>query len=254
MKAGDNLFLFSYYYTIGGVFIKPLRQIFPYDCRDIPREALIPHLTALFPDHAGFFSVTLFNSKIILEKNFSEGEPAGIAAENCMSGRSFARAYMWLEDRCPTWPEMVALNHLLFHTDDIPTFQVHPRADQYVNNHPFALHIWKPEKDFFSHIVLASMKSETEQVLMRFENSEIPTSRQIVPGEIHGKKYIAIWGGDTWPTWAEVCQIKRDQFGNDVTALQFHISPEVDLNAKRILLLWEVNNFLGIQLPTMDMV
>ena len=160
---------------------------------------------------------------------------------------------MCLENRCPTWPEMVYLNYLLFFTDDVPTFQVHPCLDQYVNDNKYALHIWKHQTNFMSHIILSEMRFLTELVLEKFKNTPIPSERKVEHGEVSGKQYIAIWGGDDWPTWDEVCKIKQKEFG-DVTALQFHISQELDLNKKRVLLLWLADHNLSIQLPSKDMV
>lgn len=46
-------------------------------------------------------------------------------------------------DRCPTWPEMHSLK-CLFWADDECVVQYHPPQDDYVNCHPFCLHLWRP--------------------------------------------------------------------------------------------------------------
>ena len=48
-----------------------------------------------------------------------------------------------LKMRLPTWPEM-QLVKTLFWEDDERVMQFHPEEDQYVNDHPFVLHLWKP--------------------------------------------------------------------------------------------------------------
>jgi len=45
--------------------------------------------------------------------------------------------------RCPSWDEMCRIKELFW--DDTDTvLQYHPSKDQYVNNHPFVLHLWRP--------------------------------------------------------------------------------------------------------------
>jgi len=45
--------------------------------------------------------------------------------------------------RCPTWAEMSAAKDL-FWCDDECVIQFHPPKAEYVNNHPFVLHLWRP--------------------------------------------------------------------------------------------------------------
>jgi len=45
--------------------------------------------------------------------------------------------------RIPTWPEM-QLVKTLFWDDDERVIQFHPPEEEYVNQHPFVLHLWKP--------------------------------------------------------------------------------------------------------------
>lgn len=45
--------------------------------------------------------------------------------------------------RCPTWEEMCFIKNLFWHPEDC-VMQLHPPASDYVNNHPYALHLWKP--------------------------------------------------------------------------------------------------------------
>src|ERR1700722_9587657 len=48
--------------------------------------------------------------------------------------------------RCPTWDEMCWVKRLWF--DDHETvIQYHPAAANYVNNHSFCLHLWRPQTD-----------------------------------------------------------------------------------------------------------
>ena len=46
------------------------------------------------------------------------------------------------KDRCPTWEEMCAVKDLFWDPEDA-VVQFHPPRSNYVNNHPFCLHLWK---------------------------------------------------------------------------------------------------------------
>lgn len=45
-------------------------------------------------------------------------------------------------DRCPSWDEMSAIKEL-FWEDSETVMQFHPMNKQYINLHPFTLHMWK---------------------------------------------------------------------------------------------------------------
>jgi hypothetical protein len=45
--------------------------------------------------------------------------------------------------RCPVWEEMVWVKNLFWAEDEV-VMQLHPAASEYVNEHPFCLHLWRP--------------------------------------------------------------------------------------------------------------
>ena len=45
--------------------------------------------------------------------------------------------------RCPTWDEMCLVKDL-FWSEDEAVMQLHPPKTEYVNNHAFCLHLWRP--------------------------------------------------------------------------------------------------------------
>jgi hypothetical protein len=45
--------------------------------------------------------------------------------------------------RCPTWTEMCFIKDLFWNKDET-VIQLHPPESEYVNMHPFCLHLWKP--------------------------------------------------------------------------------------------------------------
>lgn len=48
-----------------------------------------------------------------------------------------------MRDRCPTWEEMVEAKRLFFE-DGERVVEYHPPASEYVDLHPFCLHLWRP--------------------------------------------------------------------------------------------------------------
>jgi len=46
-------------------------------------------------------------------------------------------------DRCPTWQEMCFIKDMFWDDDDC-VMQLHPPKADWVNNHPFTLHLWRP--------------------------------------------------------------------------------------------------------------
>lgn len=47
------------------------------------------------------------------------------------------------QKRCPTWEEMSFIKGLFWDAEDA-VVQFHPPASEYVNCHPFTLHLWRP--------------------------------------------------------------------------------------------------------------
>ena len=47
------------------------------------------------------------------------------------------------QKRCPTWDEMCAIKNMFFNDDEV-VMQLHPMKSDYINRHPYTLHLWKP--------------------------------------------------------------------------------------------------------------
>jgi hypothetical protein len=50
-----------------------------------------------------------------------------------------------LPNRCPAWEEMCLVKKL-FWGEDETVVQFHPSKSEYVNNHPYCLHLWRNTK------------------------------------------------------------------------------------------------------------
>lgn len=48
-----------------------------------------------------------------------------------------------LKSRCPTWEEMCFVKSLFWDDEDC-VMQLHPPRSQWVNNHRYCLHLWRP--------------------------------------------------------------------------------------------------------------
>lgn len=48
-------------------------------------------------------------------------------------------------NRCPTWDEMCWIKDLFWFSEET-VMQLHPPESAYVNQHPYCLHLWKPQK------------------------------------------------------------------------------------------------------------
>jgi hypothetical protein len=46
------------------------------------------------------------------------------------------------DDRCPTWEEMCRVKDLFWDPEDC-VIQYHPPKSEYVNRHPYTLHLWR---------------------------------------------------------------------------------------------------------------
>jgi hypothetical protein len=60
-----------------------------------------------------------------------------------VSAHAYRNAGRPSQQRCPTWKEMSFLKRVFWDPDDV-AMQLHPRESEYVNEHPFTLHLWRP--------------------------------------------------------------------------------------------------------------
>lgn len=51
------------------------------------------------------------------------------------------------KNRCCTWEEMCWIKNIFFKPDEC-VMQYHPAEIDYINNHPYVLHLWRPQKEF----------------------------------------------------------------------------------------------------------
>lgn len=70
-----------------------------------------------------------------------DGLPADIIA---MGAHLWEHVSISLPHRCPTWEEMCFAKSLFWDDEDC-VMQLHPPRSDWVNNHPYCLHLWRPK-------------------------------------------------------------------------------------------------------------
>ena len=66
-------------------------------------------------------------------------KPAGVVWSN---GGGWEHVSVSFPNRCPTWEEMCIVKEM-FWRDEETVVQYHPKKSEYVNLHPYCLHLWK---------------------------------------------------------------------------------------------------------------
>ena len=58
-------------------------------------------------------------------------------------GAGWEHCSVSMPNRCPSWEQMCSMKELLWNDDEV-CMQLHPAKKDYINNHDYCLHIWKP--------------------------------------------------------------------------------------------------------------
>jgi hypothetical protein len=64
------------------------------------------------------------------------------------SGEGWDHLSVSIENRCPTWNEMCMMKDIFWPPHEA-CLQYHPAQKDYINNHPYTLHIWRPSDGVF---------------------------------------------------------------------------------------------------------
>lgn len=75
---------------------------------------------------------------------FIPSRPGGpVLSVIASDGGGWEHVSVSLPNRCPTWEEMCRIKALFWDDDDC-VMQLHPPRAEWVNNHSFCLHMWRP--------------------------------------------------------------------------------------------------------------
>lgn len=80
----------------------------------------------------GAFRLQLKNSNLIFTVIASDGD-------------GWDHVSVSTTERCPRWTEMQEIKEMFF-GDTEAVIQIHPPQADYINNHPYCLHLWRPHK------------------------------------------------------------------------------------------------------------
>lgn len=80
----------------------------------------------------GMFLVPIQNTNTMLICMASDG-----------AGWEHVSVSCWHKKRVPSWEEMCFIKDLFWGDDEV-VIQYHPRRQDYVNNHEYCLHMWRP--------------------------------------------------------------------------------------------------------------
>ncbi len=61
-------------------------------------------------------------------------------------GEGWEHVSISLASRCPNWKEMCFIKNIFWDEEDL-VVQYHPPKSEYINNHPYCLHLWKSIKE-----------------------------------------------------------------------------------------------------------
>lgn len=84
-------------------------------------------------EKSGAFMIQLAGSKL----------PLAVIAS---TGGGWDHVSVSTRKRTPTWEEMQRIKELFFE-DEETAMQLHPPSSKYINNHPYCLHIWRPQTE-----------------------------------------------------------------------------------------------------------
>ena len=73
-------------------------------------------------------------------KVFVGGKSFRVIASN---GGGWEHVSVSRRNRCATWEEMCAIKDMFFDPEEV-VVQYHPKKSEYVNMHPYCLHMWRP--------------------------------------------------------------------------------------------------------------
>lgn len=94
----------------------------------------VPHPAAGMGDaYNGCFQLTLNGSRLLFT----------VVASN---GGGWDHVSVSTRERCPRWDEMKQVKDLFFESKEA-VMQLFPPESEYVDNHPYCLHLWRPQKE-----------------------------------------------------------------------------------------------------------
>ena len=92
----------------------------------------VPRLTIVRAGEDGGWATALLASS-------PKKRPAAVVFSN---GGGWDHVSVSFNHRCPTWEEMCEIKKMFFYPEEV-VVQYHPAESEYVNTHPYCLHLWR---------------------------------------------------------------------------------------------------------------
>ncbi|WP_143809151.1 DUF7694 domain-containing protein [Paraburkholderia susongensis] len=95
-------------------------------------------------------------------------------------GQPYSKATVAGEKRCPLWSEMAWVKDQFFEPCEA-VMQLHPPREQYVNNHPYCLHMWRPHREAIPlpPVTMVGIAGMTPQQLAQMNPEDIERLRAV---------------------------------------------------------------------------
>jgi hypothetical protein len=93
-----------------------------------------------------------------------------------------------LKNRCPNWGEMNKIARLFFGEDECP-YQLHPPEKDYVNNHPYTLHLWRCHDREVPRppSVMVGLKGVSAETIQAMSPEQVAAIQERLVGQLEGK-------------------------------------------------------------------
>ena len=148
-------------------------------------------------------------------------------------------AALTFKDRNPTYKEMSQFKDELWGMENI-AIQVYPKRSEYVNIPKYTLSLLR------SKLIPPRREAQLrKRILASYEEATKECSGEkktmLLPGET---RVVVVFGGNNWPSWAEVYKAKEQYWKPEETAVQFYLSYNEDMNKEHIILLWDAEDML----------
>ena len=98
-------------------------------------------------------------------RSIKQSDKALVSLTNMFGWEHLAVSF---KNKIPSWECMQEMKELCFY-DDEECFQLHPKADNYINNNQYTLHIWRPTE---------GMKQIPPSIFVGFRPNHIEEDRQ----------------------------------------------------------------------------
>lgn len=137
-----------------------------------------------------------------------------------------------LVERSLRWEEMCEIKEMFFE-EGIEVVQIHPKKEDYIDDHPYVLHLWRPNSLEMplptKNDILSNYKQEKELLLR--QGGFYLIKKSSTEDWQHISVVVLDNAGNPlkrFPKWSEMCEVKDICFSEDEAVIQVHSN--IDFN------------------------